>query len=116
RIDARARFAIAALPVLALGFDPQWIPECTLAEVNSWHVAWLCGTALLLVRIIQSLEAKEPPFSFARSMTAWGIVCGVGGAHHRTAVFFAFAFTGALTWALVRARRFRPATPLLWLG
>src|SRR5439155_11019059 len=37
----RMRFALAALPVLILGFNPQLTPEATIVEVLSLHLAWL---------------------------------------------------------------------------
>ncbi len=116
RVSGRVAFAIAALPTLALAFNPQWIAECTLVEVYSWHVAWLAGAALMFIGDLQALEDRSRPVPLTWRMLAWGFVCGIGGAHHRMAVFYAAAMTVALTWALVRAGRFRWHVPLLWLA
>lgn len=116
RDSARRAFAIAALPTLGLALNPQWIAECMLVEVYTWHVAWLCGAVLLFTRDVQDLEDRSRPFPVATRMLVWGCVCGVGGAHHRTAVFYAAVLTAGLAWALVRSGRFRPWVPLLWLA
>jgi hypothetical protein len=108
-------FGIAAFPALVLGLNPVWIDACTVVEVHSWHLAWVCGVALVFVRLIGLLETSDPHSpGLGGQMAAWGLVCGLGGAHHATAVFFAAGLTAALTWALVRAGRFRWWVPLVW--
>jgi hypothetical protein len=49
-------------------------------------------------------------------MAAWGLLCGLGGAHHSTAVFFAGGMTLAVCWALADAKRLRAWVPLVWLA
>jgi hypothetical protein len=49
-------------------------------------------------------------------MAVWGLLCGLGGALHSTAVFFAGGMTFAVCWALADARRFRAWVPLAWLA
>jgi transmembrane protein TMEM260 (protein O-mannosyltransferase) len=109
------RFILAALPVLLLGFNPVWLVECTVVEVHSWHLAWLCGSTLFFVGLVDELGRGKPPVRrLPRRLFAWGLLCGLGGAHHATAVFFAAGLTAALTWALYRAGQFRSWIPLLW--
>lgn len=111
------RFILAALPVLVLGFNPVWLVECTVVEVHSWHLVWLCGTALCFVGLVDELgRGSAPMLHLPRRMFAWGLLCGLGGAHHTTAIFFAGGLTLALTWALARARQFHSWIPMTWLA
>jgi len=111
------RFLLAALPVVVLGFNPVWMVECTVVEVHSWQMAWVCGTALYFIGLVEALETcgarrmRLPP-----RMVGWGLLCGLGGAHHSTAVFFAGGMTIAVCWALASAKRFRAWVPLVWLA
>ena len=110
------RFALAALPVLALGFNPVWMVECTVVEVHSWHLAWLCGTTLYFAGLVEELGRGSAPIRhLPRRMLAWGLLCGLGGAHHTTAIFFAGGLTLALCWALARAKQFHLWVPITWL-
>jgi transmembrane protein TMEM260 (protein O-mannosyltransferase) len=111
------RFVLAALPVLVLGFNPVWLVECTVVEVHSWHVAWLCGTTLFFVGLVDELERGRAPIPhLPRRMVAWGLLCGLGGAHHTTAIFFAGGLTLALIWALARGKQLRAWVPMTWLA
>jgi hypothetical protein len=114
--DRLRRFCFAAVPVLLLGFQPQWLEACTLVEVYSWHVAWVCGAALFLVFLLQELKDPEHPFPMAARMLAWGAVCGAGCAHHSTSVFYAAAYSLGLAWVLFRAGRLSVRVVLLWIG
>jgi hypothetical protein len=103
-----ARFAAALVPVLVFAFNPVWLDEATLAEVNSWHVAWAAGACLACLALLgRILDGR--PFRPARGAALWGMVCGLGLAHHVTAVFFVVPLTAALAWALWRAHRWRAA-------
>jgi Protein of unknown function (DUF2723) len=108
------RFAVAALPVVALGLNPQWTAEATIVEVNSWLLAWLAGAAVWVVMTMRALGGRPAPD--ARLPFVWGLICGLGAAHHSTSVFWSAAFTVALVWALVRARAWRAWMPLPWLA
>ena len=111
------RFLLAALPVMVLGFNPVWMVECTMVEVHSWQMAWACGTAIVWVGLLDALERDGARVArFGWRMAGWGFLCGLGGAHHSTAVFLAGGMTLALVVALVRAHRLRAWVPLLWLG
>ncbi len=91
-----ARAAIALLPAGLLALHPLWLNEATLAEVHSWHLAWLAGAGLLAHRVLARSARDDDPH--ARDALAWGACCGVGLAHHATAVFFVAALTGAIAW------------------
>ncbi len=112
-----ARFGLAALPVLLLGFNPVWTAVTTIAEVHSWHVAWVIGLALFLDWEMEALRRGTPVATdLARHMGVWGLICGVGMGHHVTAVFFVAIGTVVLGWGLARRGLFRWWVPLLWLG
>ena len=110
-----ARMALAAAPVLLFGFNSQWLAEATLVEVHGWHLAWLCGMALFFVATLRLVSAA-PPSRLGSRMLLWGALGGIGLAHHETSLLWSAAFTIALAWALVSARRFRPWVPLAWLA
>ena len=111
------RFVLAALPVLLLAFHPVWLVECTVVEVHSWHLAWLCGTTLCFIGLVEDLGRGDRPLPRAsRRMAGWGLLCGLGGAHHTTAIFFAGGLTLALGWALVRTKQLRLWVPAMWLA
>ena len=116
-LSRRERFLLAALPAVVLGFNPVWMVECTVVEVHSWQMAWACGTALYFVGLIQALETAGARLTrLPLRMAAWGLLCGLGGAHHSTAIFFAGGMTLAVCWALIEAKRFRVWVPLAWLA
>lgn len=101
RAGPRAAAAVAVLPLLAFGFNPLWTLETTLAEVNSWHVAWVGVAALVSHRVLESLAIGRPR---ARPFALWGAVVGAGLAHHLTSVLFAAPLTLAIGLSLRRAR------------
>ena len=110
-------YLLAAVPVLLLAFNPVWMVECTSVEVHSWQLAWLFGTSLCFIGTIERLEAGALRASaLTRRMVAWGFLCGLGGAHHTTAIFMVTGMTAVLVWALVRGRRFHAWVPLVWLA
>lgn len=106
----RSRLApLAALPPLAaFALNPVWTYEATLAEVNGWHVAWAAGAALLATALLARSAARDRPL--VRDAALWGLVCGVGLAHHRTSVWL----SAPLTLALIA--RWRPARAAPWLA
>ncbi|MBK9304576.1 MAG: DUF2723 domain-containing protein [bacterium] len=90
------------LPVLLFGLNPVWTFETTLAETGSWHVAWSCGAALLALRLFTKLDAPVAAAFARRDAALWGLVCGLGLAHHATALLPAAILTAALA---IAARR-----------
>ncbi len=116
-LSRRERFLLAALPVVVLGFNPVWMVESTVVEVHSWQLAWGCGTALFAAGLIDALGGGGRRLTrLPLRMVAWGLLCGLGGAHHFTAVFLAGGMTLALGWSLAKARLFRAWVPLVWLA
>jgi hypothetical protein len=107
--DRRVRALLALLPVGLVVLDPAWVHETTLAEVYSWHVAWMLGTALLFVRVLHALDADVAPRRLAGAAALWGLLCGVGAAHHATSLLVSAPLSIVLLSALAAARRLRPA-------
>ncbi len=91
-LSRAARFLLALLPALLFGLNPVWTYETTLAEVYSWHLAWVGGACLYFEYLAGSLAAKDYRWSARRTLghaILWGLLCGIGGAHHVTALFVA---------------------------
>jgi hypothetical protein len=109
-----ARFLLALLPVAFMAFDPIWTYETTLAEVYSWHVAWVLGTGVCFVSLARSLAdgSAGPARGLHGRAAAWGLLCGLGGAHHATALFVAAPLSLALLVATAARRRLRPTLVL----
>jgi len=107
---AAPRAALLAAAVLVL--DPVWLTGAAYAEVNAWHWAWVA--LALLVAEAQHARLHDGDGAAAgalRDGLAWGGVCALGLAHHRTMLAFAAPLSvallvartrrgGALTWAL----------------
>ncbi len=113
RLGARARAGIALVPLAFFALNPMWSMETELAEVMSWHVAWVAGVSLLFLRLLRA-EPGSARTSASRRDTgalAWGFLCGLGLAHHLTSVFASFPMTCVLIGQ--RARRREPL--LGWL-
>lgn len=107
RLDRRTRFLLALLPVALFAFNPVWTYETTLAEVYSWHIAWVLGISLCFVRLVRALSAEPaPPIRQLYGRAAlWGLLCGVGGAHHATSIFVAAPLSIAILVVLATRRR-----------
>ena len=101
RVGARDAAAAAAIPLLAFALNPAWTQETTLAEVNSWHVAWVALAALAARSVLAGIGAGQ---SGVRGAVWWGAVVGAGLAHHLTSVLFAAPLTVAIVVAFVRTR------------
>jgi hypothetical protein len=103
-VGAGSAAALALLPVVAFGMNPVWTLETTLAEVYSWHVAWVMGMALFACWAMQALARSDPPAGASRIAALAGLLVGVGLSHHLTSVFISFPFGLALLWVLARRR------------
>lgn len=99
-----AALAWSLLPIALLALNPIWTVETTLAEVYGWHVAWCLGIACVFVATIRNVKRLSDA-ALLRRAVLWGVLCGVGGAHHLTAVFVALPLTTALLVELAKARR-----------
>jgi len=100
-LDPRSAAAVALVPAGLLALHPLWLEAATLAEVHSWHIAWLAGAALAALRIAR--DAGAGAGHPRRAALAWGAWCGVGLAHHGTAVFFVLALSVVVVRALARS-------------
>jgi hypothetical protein len=105
----RTRFLLGLVPVALFAFNPIWTYEVTLAEVYSWHVAWVLGASLYFVRLATALagEARWPSRRLYAHAAAWGLLCGVGGAHHATSIWVAAPLSIAIVVVLAARRRLR---------
>ncbi len=83
---------LALLPILLFGLNPIWTVETTLAEVYSWHLAWVGGAALAFLR------AMRAPAASGRGAAVWGLLCGLGAANHLSALVIAAPLTLVLAW------------------
>lgn len=92
---------VALLPAAAFGLNPVWTAEATLAEVNSWHVAWVAGACLLALATLDALPARRAdPAWLARRAATWGLLMGLGLSHHATSLMVAVPLTIALLAAV----------------
>lgn len=109
-----ARFAVALIATLAVALNQVWTMSAALAEVHSWHLAWVSALALLFLATVRGLSRREPwdPRRVTMAAAAWGFALGLGLAHHLTGLVFALPLTVALVIALTRAKRWRPALAL----
>lgn len=102
----RTRRWLPLVPICFLFLNPIWTVETCLAEVYSWHVAWTCALGCVFVTTLRKLgEAAFVGRARSRRAALWGLLCGVGLAHHATSVLTIAPLSGALLWALWRAKK-----------
>lgn len=117
RAPGWTRDLAALLPVVLFGLNPIWTNEAMLAEVYAWHIAWVLGAATFFTVQIERLEHGEGGRAAeVRVAGTWGLLCGLGVAHHLTSVLIAAPCSIGLIAALAWARRLRPALVLAALG
>jgi transmembrane protein TMEM260 (protein O-mannosyltransferase) len=106
-----ARWGVALLPAALLAFNPVLLHESVTAEVNSWHVAWTCTAAAIFMSLIARWESPAPESRApgTRDAALWGLVAGVGLAHHLSSILVTVPLTLGLVIALRRRRPLRPA-------
>jgi len=110
--SAAIRTAMAATPVLLLLLNPVWIASATVAEVYGWSQAWIAAAAAFGVGWLHRLGAAgagpgDGAAADRRAALQWGVMCGLGAAHHATAAFFAVPLSLALIAALGQAGRWQ---------
>lgn len=106
-VGAVTRLLAALLPVSLFAFQPILVAEATRAEVNSWSLAWACGTTWLFVRFAGAPAAgnEARPSLMRRAAALWGLMCGLGLAHHLTSILVSAPLALALLVMLARRRR-----------
>ncbi|HEX7077946.1 MAG TPA: DUF2723 domain-containing protein [Candidatus Eisenbacteria bacterium] len=82
---------------------PVLVSEATQAEVNAWSVAWTCAAGIAFLALL-----RRPALS-RRGGALWGLVCGLGLAHHLLSVLVLAPLTAGLAWAAARRGALRPA-------
>jgi len=108
------RWAPALAAVALLAIHPAWVHVATLAEVYSWAFAWYAGAALWSLRAlggIESGEARGPGIA-----VGWGLLVGLGLAHHLTSVWLVLPLTIALAVSARRTAAWRPSWIAAMLG
>lgn len=101
----RARALVVLLPLGIFAFNPLWTHAATLAEVYSWQQAWVMGAALAFVTTMRALSETGPGASLRMRAAVWGMVCGLGLAHHLTSIFIMAPLSLVLLWTLRLQRR-----------
>jgi hypothetical protein len=102
------RWAASLIPILLFGLNPLWTYETTLAEVYSWHLAWVCATCFCAAWILRSVHTDESPvgeWAWMQRAGVWGTICGLGAIHHLTSVLVAAPLSVALCIALANKRQ-----------
>ncbi|MGE5178088.1 MAG: protein O-mannosyl-transferase family [Bacteroidota bacterium] len=106
-LGPRFGLLVALVPAAVLAFNPVVLGEAAEAEVYSWSLAWALGLVLLfanaLRRVGHDQRSGRPAFSAACG-AGWGVVCGLGLAHHLTSVLVSAPLTLGLGIALARRR------------
>ena len=106
-IGRLGRFTLALVPSGLLAINPLWAIFTALAEVHSWHLAWVGGACLLFVELVRRMEPSSGPLTNREaklSAAAWGCACGLGLAHHLTSVLIFTPLSVALAIAWRRQR------------
>ncbi len=102
------RLLATLVPLSLFAFQPIMVGEATRAEVNSWSLAWVCGAGYVFVRLVAAIRGGDSDAARRshRGAALWGLVCGVGLAHHLTSILVSAPLTAALVAVLVRRWRF----------
>jgi hypothetical protein len=105
-LGTATRFLAALLPVVPFALQPVVMDGATTAEINVWNVAWACGAAYVLVRLLGTIAAagEIPSPRLTRAAAFWGLVCGAGAAHHATSILLAGPFSAGLLAALAKRK------------
>ncbi len=115
-ITARSAALLASLPAIAFGMNPIWTMETTLAEVNSWHVAWVMGLALFAANELAAQTEDHAGVHATRTAALGGLLLGVGLTHHLTSVWFSLPFGLAVFASLQQRRVLSPRAIAAGLG
>jgi hypothetical protein len=117
------RAVLALVATTLIGLHPAWLLDAMLAEVYSWHLAWVCGACLIAVALLRAMAWETPrgvaPWSgrrLAGAATVWGLACGLGLAHHATSVLVIAPLSLAIVAAAIRARLWRAWMPAVALA
>ncbi|MEO5618768.1 MAG: DUF2723 domain-containing protein [Candidatus Eisenbacteria bacterium] len=101
-----ARFSLGLVPVAIFGVNPIWLLDAIFAETYTWHLVWVCGAGLFMQTAMRVVETRDAA-ALTRTAAAWGLLCGIGLAHHLTSVLLVAVFSAGLIAALVRAGKWR---------
>jgi hypothetical protein len=118
-VSRTGRFLLALLGTLLIGLNPAWMLDAMLAEVYSWHLAWVCGACLVALGLVRALSRRGEDWTARRLVivaAGWGLACGIGMSHHVTAVFFVVCLSALIAFAAVRAGQWRWWIPAVACG
>jgi hypothetical protein len=106
---ARLEAAAAAFPAVLLAVNPALLAEASVAEVNTWSLAWTCAAGLLFTNVMLRLEAtdSDDPTISPGIALGWGLLLGAGLAHHLLSVLVGVPLSIALLFAATRRRALR---------
>jgi hypothetical protein len=113
------RFVISLVPTLLFALNPIWSYETTLAEVYGWHVAWTLGILFFFTSLVRRLVPSgttERGVLLTRDAVLWGLLCGLGAAHHVTAALTAVPLTISLLWISARLHQISLRTVVVFLA
>jgi hypothetical protein len=96
----------ALLPVAAFAVHPLWTAAASQAEVHTWHIVWVLSLLLAAAAILEPNRSRSA--SGAASPVpgpfVWGLLVGVGLAHHLTSVLVSGPLTLAVLGVFVHRR------------
>lgn len=98
--------------------NPMITAQTTQAEVYAWHLAWVAGVLYLFHRLVAAFGSGRElePRRILRMAATWGFACGVGGTHHRSAIFIAIPASLAILRLLFTAPAPRLKASLVCIG
>ena len=114
-VPPATRRLAAGIPLALFAFHPAVLGEATAAEINIWSLAWACGAAFAFLSLAGRLAGVTSERDARRGAAAWGVVCGLGLAHHLTSILFSAPLTAGLIAMQIRRRRFSAALPAIAL-
>jgi hypothetical protein len=116
-VAAPARVLAIALPISLFVLQPVVLEEATRAEINSWSLAWGAAAAFVFVRLAAAAATIRPGSPVSHGAAArWGLVCGIGLAHHLTSILLSAPLSAALVLLLARRRALAPRAIATTLG
>src|SRR5262249_9652362 len=71
---------------------------------------------LYLARVLRAAQGPAPASGLGPRMIGWGLLCGLGAAHHTTSLIWSAIDSVTIAIALVRAGAFRVWVPIAWLA
>ena len=106
--SSTTRSLATLVPLALFAFQPVVREEATHAEVNIWSFAWACGAAYAFVRMGHAIRVDPAPRHGRLRAAQWGLVVGLGLAHHLTSILVSVPLSAGLIATLAWRRQFSP--------